>query len=246
MSSPASRSLLRLGTRIVLGVSAALVVSVHPLHGDGELPRFDPDCPRPLLRWHLGEADSVVRIGDRIAVAGWGGGATAHASVFDAVTPAENLQRQAPRQTVQDLPHVAQHERILRDVGAAHVLRQSGAGRLLADEILRRLRAVAHRQRPGLVQVGGLTHALDQIVAGDLTEEVAGLLGPPQVPLDDASVGLADPGHRLAGQEVFDLVDFQGLVGHAPAQDRNLEHLGCLQSVPASYPSVHSNRRFAS
>ena len=149
-----------------------------------------------------------------------------HAAIFQAPAPGQNLQRQAAGQAVQDLPHVAEHEGILRDVGAAHVLRQSGAGRLLADEILRRLHAVAHRQRPVFVQVGGLTHTLDQVVAGDLPQDVAGLLGPAHVPLDDTSVGLADPGDRLAGEEMLDLVHFQRLVGLAPAEDRNREHLG--------------------
>ena len=48
---------------------------------------------------------------------------------------------------VQNPVHVRQHEVVLLHVGLAHMLRQSRAGRLLAGEIVRRLLAVAHRQR---------------------------------------------------------------------------------------------------
>ena len=66
----------------------------------------------------------------------------------------QNIEVQAAGEAVEDLIHVAQHERILLHVRPAHVLGQAGAGRLLMDEIVRRLRAVAHRQGAAFVQIG--------------------------------------------------------------------------------------------
>ena len=54
---------------------------------------------------------------------------------------------EAAREAVENLVHVREHERVLRHVRLAHVLGQAGAGRLLMDELVGRLRAVAHRQR---------------------------------------------------------------------------------------------------
>ena len=61
---------------------------------------------------------------------------------------------------------------------------------------------------------------LQQVADGDLAEHVAGALGVAHVALDQAGVGPADLGQRLAGGEVDDLVDLQALVRFAPAGDR--------------------------
>ncbi len=83
-------------------------------------------------------------------------------------------------------------------------------GRLHARELVGRLRAVAQRQLGLRVEVAGLLHHLDQLLDGNLPQDVAGALGVAHVALDQAAVGLADLGHGLAGGEVDDLVDFRG------------------------------------
>ena len=70
------------------------------------------------------------------------------------------------------------------------------------------------------IQLAGLLDPLDQLVAGNLAQHVARPLRLAHVALQQAAVGLADLGDRLAGDEVHDLVDFQRVVRLAPAQDR--------------------------
>ena len=94
--------------------------------------------------------------------------------------------------------------------------------------------AVAQRQRGVQIQLAGLLHPLDQFVAGNFAQRVAGLAGLAHVALQQAAVGLADLGDRLAGDEVHDLVDFQRLVRLAPAQNRNVEHGDRLSSSGCS------------
>ena len=147
-----------------------------------------------------------------------------HAAAFFAVAAAEDFEIEPAREAVENLLHVLEHERILRHVGPAHVLGQAGAGRLLMHEIVRRLRAVAHRQRAVLVQIGRLAEHRDQLAAGELLQHVAGLLRLPHVALDDPAAGLADLGNRLARGEVIHLGDFERLVRLAPADDGKFDH----------------------
>ena len=77
------------------------------------------------------------------------------------------------RERRQDVAHVREHERVLRHVRAAHVLGQAGRRRLRADELVGRLRAVAHRQRPVRVQLAGLADAGDEVVDRDLAQRFA-------------------------------------------------------------------------
>ena len=57
----------------------------------------------------------------------------------------------------------------------------------------------------------------------NLPQDVAGLLSRPHVAADDAAVGLADLGDRLAGDEVLDLIDFERLIRLAPAEGGDFE-----------------------
>ena len=113
---------------------------------------------------------------------------------------------------------------------AAHVDRQTGGRRLLAGKFFGRLLSVTQRQSAVQIQLAGLFHLLDQFLAGEFAQRFAGLLRLAQVALEQAAVGLAHFGDRLAGHEVNDLVDFQGLVRFAPSQHRNVEHRNCLSS----------------
>jgi hypothetical protein len=95
---------------------------------------------------------------------------------------------------------------------------------LRVHELVRRLAAVAHRQRRVHVEVAGLRGPRDQFVDGDLAEHVAGTLGLPQVTADQAAVGAADASNRLAGGKVHHLVDVHAAVRLSPAVDRKGEH----------------------
>jgi hypothetical protein len=80
---------------------------------------------------------------------------------------------EAARQRLEDAAHLAEHERVLLHVRAAHPLRQARAGRLRVRELVGGLRAVAHRQRAVHVQLAGASDTRDQIVDRDLTQQVA-------------------------------------------------------------------------
>jgi hypothetical protein len=142
-----------------------------------------------------------------------------HAAFFDAIPPAENVEIEPAGQRVEHLIHVGQHEIVLLHVRRAHVLGQAGRGRLLAGEFLRRLLAVAHRQRGVEIEVGRLLDPFDQVVAGDRPQHLARPLAEPHVALEQARVGLRDLGDRLAGDEVRHRVGFERFVGFAPTQD---------------------------
>ena len=61
---------------------------------------------------------------------------------------------------VEDASHLGQHERVLLHVRAAQTLGDAGRARLRADELVGRLRAVAHRQLGVRVELAGLADAL--------------------------------------------------------------------------------------
>ena len=146
------------------------------------------------------------------------------AAAFFAIAAAEDLEIEPAREALQNLRHVLEHERILRHVRAAHVLGQAGAGRLLVHEIVRRLRAVAHRQRAVLVEIGRLAEHRDQLVGRKAEQGIASLLCLPHVALDDPADRLAHLGNRLAGREVIHLGDFERVVRLAPADDGKFDH----------------------
>ena len=66
---------------------------------------------------------------------------------------------------------------------------------------------------------------LDELVDGDLAQHLARALGFAHVALDQSGVGAADPGERLAGREVDDLVGSR-LVYGSP-QRRTESHSRC-------------------
>ena len=83
-----------------------------------------------------------------------------------------------------------------------------------------RLLAVAHRQRGVQIQIGGLLHHPDQLADRNLGQHVAGALRVAHVAAEQAGVGLADLGQRLAGDEMDDVVLLEARVRLAPAQNR--------------------------
>ena len=62
------------------------------------------------------------------------------------MSPGKDIQIQTASQRGQDLVHVREHERIFFHIRPAHMLRQTGAGRLLVDEVVDRLNSVADGQ----------------------------------------------------------------------------------------------------
>ena len=128
----------------------------------------------------------------------------------------EHVEREPARQRLEDVAHLAQHERVLLHVRAAHALGESRARRLRVDELVGGLRAIAHGERGVHVQLAGPADARDQIVDRDLAQRVARALGLARVALDQSAVGAADSGNRLPGREVHDLVHFHAGVGFAP------------------------------
>ena len=60
----------------------------------------------------------------------------------------ENIQIESARERIENAVHLAEHERDLVHVHPAHVFGQAGCGRLLADEIIRRLRTVRRAAVP--------------------------------------------------------------------------------------------------
>ena len=103
---------------------------------------------------------------------------------------------------------------------AAQALGQPGARRLRAHELVRRLRAVAHRQLGVGVELAGLRHARDEIVDRDPPQRIARRLRLAHVALDHAAVGAADLGDGLAGREVDDLVHVHARIRLAPTEYR--------------------------
>ena len=78
-----------------------------------------------------------------------------HAAVFFAVAVSEDREIEAAGEGVENLVDVLEHERRFGHVRAAHVLGQPGAGGLGVDELIRRLRAVTHRERGAGVKLSG-------------------------------------------------------------------------------------------
>ena len=121
----------------------------------------------------------------------------------------------------------AKHEVVLLHVAPCTCAR---AGRCVADCMRANSSGVCVPSPSGSVglgvQLAGLLDHLEQVRDRDLAQHVAGPLGVPHVALDQAAVGPADLGDRLAGGEVNDLVDFQRLVRLAPAEDGDFQCSG--------------------
>ena len=113
---------------------------------------------------------------------------------------------------------------VLRHVRLAHVLGQTGRGRLLPGEIIRRLRAIADREAAVLVEVRRFLHHGDQFAARDLAQRLAGALRPAHVLGEQAGVGLAHPCQRLARDEMDDVVQLHAGVRLAPPKNGNIDH----------------------
>ena len=151
-----------------------------------------------------------------------------HAALLDAVAPGENVEIETAGQGLQHFAHVRQHEVVLVHVRPAHVLGQAGGRRLVVDEVLRGLAAVAEGQVRGQVEVGGLDHHGDQLAGLDLAQDVAGALGAAHVALDQAGVRLVQRRQLLAGFEVDDRRLLERLVGLAPTDGGDVDHAGYL------------------
>ena len=146
--------------------------------------------------------------------------ADGHAARLDAVAAREDIERQPARQRVQDLVHVGEHEVVLLHVGLAHVLRQAGAGRLLAGEVVGRLFAVAHGESGVQIEIASLLHHFDQVGDGNRGEDFARAMRLAHVAAEQSRIGLAHFGQRLASDEVLYSVLFEAGVGLAPADNR--------------------------
>ena len=131
----------------------------------------------------------------------------------------EHVERQAARQRLEDVAHLAEHERVLLHVRAAHALRQPRGRRLGVGELVGGLRAGPHRQRGVHEQLASLADLRDQIVNRDLAQDIAGALRLARVALNQPAVRPADLGNRLTGREVNDLVHFHAVVRLAPPDD---------------------------
>jgi hypothetical protein len=130
----------------------------------------------------------------------------------------QHVERETARQRGQDGAHLRQHERVLLHVRAAHPLGKAGRRRLRADEIVRRLRAVAHRQRAVGVELAGGAGARDQFVDWNLAQHVARPLRLPHVAVHEPGIGAADFGDRFAGREVHDRINVDAGVRLAPSE----------------------------
>ena len=106
---------------------------------------------------------------------------------------------------------------ILLHVGLAHVLRQAGAGRLLAREIVRCLFAVSQRKRRVQVKIRRLFHHPDQFGYRNLRQHLPGARCQPHVTAQQTGVGLADFRQRLSGEEMLHVIGFETGVGLAPS-----------------------------
>ena len=153
---------------------------------------------RRVRRQHETEHRTLRLIADR------------HAALF-ALAGREHVERQPARQRLEDVAHLAEHERVLLHVRAAHALGQTRGRRLRVDELVGGLRAVAHRQRGVHVELAGLADPRDQVVDRDLAQDVAGALRLARVALNQPAVRPADLGNRLAGREVDDFVHFHAV-----------------------------------
>jgi hypothetical protein len=143
---------------------------------------------------------------------------------FHAVTARQDVEVEAARQRRQNRAHLRQHEPVFLHVRAAHALRQPGAGRLRADERIRRLRPVADRERGVQIELAGGADPRDQVIDRDFAQDVARARRLAHVALDQPAVGAADTGDRLAVGEVHDLVDIEARVGLAPPQNGKVNH----------------------
>ena len=162
-----------------------------------------------------------------------------HDAVLLAVPSREDVWIEATRQRDQDLVEVVEHVPQLLHVHAAHVLGEAGRGRLLPDELVGRLAAVAQGQLRGREQLGRLLHPREQIGDRHLAQRGAGARRLAQVARDDAGVGLAHLGHRLAGVEVHHLVDVEAPVGLAPPERGEVNHDAL--SAPAAVPDIRAD-----
>ena len=101
---------------------------------------------------------------------------------------------------------------------------QSGRGRLHADKLIGRLRAVAERQLRLRVQIGRFLNHLKQIGDGKAAQQFAGAVRMAHVALDESRIGAADLGQRFAAGEVDHLVHVQALVRLAPTKNGDVNH----------------------
>jgi hypothetical protein len=147
-----------------------------------------------------------------------------HTARFLAVAASQNIQWEATGERVQDLIHIGQHEMILLHVGLAHVFRQTGTGGLLAGEIVGRLFSITHMESSVQIQVGRLFHHVDQLGNRNGRKDFPGSMREPHVTAEQASVGLAHFGKRLASDEMRDGVLFEARIWLAPTQYRKIQH----------------------
>ena len=139
----------------------------------------------------------------------------------------------------QDVVDVVQHVPQLLHVHAAHVLGQTGGCRLLPDEVVGCLHAVAQRQFRRGEELGAPLDHRDEVRRRHLAQRRAGALRLAQVTRDDARVGLTHLRHRLAGVEVNNLVDLKAPVGLAPPERREVDH-GSMATAGGQIPSAIS------
>ena len=143
--------------------------------------------------------------------------ADGHAAVFFAVAAGVDIQGQTAGQAIEDFGHVAQHEAIFLHVALAHVLGEPGASRLLVDKIANGLNSISDAQRFVFEKLGSFLALLDQVLAGELAQGFASLVGFPHIELNHSAGDLSDLGDRFTGIEVDHIEGIEGVVGFPPA-----------------------------
>ena len=94
----------------------------------------------------------------------------------------------------------------------------------MAGEFVGRLLAVAHGKRVVQIQIGRFLHQANQFRNWNLGKNLARARREPHVTAEQAGVGLADSGQRLAGDEMHDGILIEAGVRLAPAQNGQIQH----------------------
>ena len=114
------------------------------------------------------------------------------------------------------------------------MLRQAGAGRLLAREVVRSLVAVSHGQsRAFRVQIRRLLHDPDQFRNRNLSQHIPGALRLAHIATQQTGICLAHVRKRLTRKKVDYVILFQARVRLSPSQDWYVQHGWFSNSIDA-------------
>jgi hypothetical protein len=88
---------------------------------------------------------------------------------------------------------------------------------LLIDKIANGLDSISDAQRFVFEKLGSFLALLDQVLAGELAQGFASLVGFPHIELDHSPGDLSDLGDRFTGIEVDHIEGVERVVGFSPA-----------------------------